>query len=139
MRFEDGAAIVRERSAGLCECCRKVGIQTHHRTPRGMGGVSGLGRAVNKPSNLLRLCLACHQDAESQREQAFELGRLVYRGDDPSQVPVWLQHVNGTGWWLLDDVGNMAWSDKEAPRVDPWPLGGPVGKKSSGPGTYSLL
>lgn len=110
MRFEDGAVIVRGRSHGLCELCgRRPGLQTHHRQPRGMGGVSGVGLAVNLPSALLRLCLECHAAIESERDAARDLGLLVPRPDVPGEAPVWLRPIYGPGWYLLDDEGSYGW------------------------------
>lgn len=144
--FEAGAAIVRERSAGLCEAgrpgCRRVGSQTHHRLPRGMGGVSRSGMFVNTPANLVRICLPCHNWAESHREDAVELGLLVRRGDDPASVPVWLRSVHGLGWYLLTTEGDLQWQDiPSPPETDPFAFArdGAVGKKSSGAGNYPLL
>lgn len=116
MRFEQGAEIVRGRSWGMCEMCGTArGSQTHHRQPRGMGGVSGVGMAVNTPAGLVRVCSPCHDRTESQRESARELGHLVPRPYAPAEVPIWLHHVNGRGWWLLGEDGNMTWLDRAEP------------------------
>lgn len=119
MKFEEGAAIVRQRSLGLCEFCQHAGNQTHHRLPRGMGGVSRAGMFVNKPSNLIRLCTLCHNIAEHEREWAFTVGLLVRRGDDPAERPVWLRSVQGTGWYYLLDDGCLRWVDLPAPCTEP--------------------
>lgn len=117
MRFEAGAEIVRQRSAGLCEAkrpgCSGRGQETHHRQPRGMGGVHGVGAAVNRPSCLVRVCRACHHWAEMNRTEAEDLGLLVRRPTDPATVPVWLHTANGSGLFLLTDDGNYVWQDDE--------------------------
>lgn len=63
--------------------------------------------AINLPSNLLFLCgsgtQGCHGWVESNRTQAYEDGLLVYRGDDPSEIPVVLRY----GEVFLDDVGGV--------------------------------
>lgn len=116
MNFEEGAQIVRERSWGLCEVHGShVGIQTHHRLPRGMGGVSRQGLFVNRPSNLLRVCLDGHREIEHERDWAFTMGYLVRRGDDPAEVPVFLRSVQGTGWYNLLPDGNLSWVDLPLP------------------------
>ena len=110
--------IVRSRSHGLCEVCRRTGIHTHHRQARGMGGVHRDGaQMVNRPSALVRLCLHCHQDVESSREWAATLGLLVSRPTDPATVPVYLDTVNGRGWFLLLDDGCFQWVDLPAPTL----------------------
>lgn len=106
MRFEDGAAIVRARSMNLCEVCGARGLQTHHRQARGMGGVSGVGKAVNKPSALIRVCLFCHNWIEHNRTAAEGLGLLVSRPTDPGATPAWLRTVFGTAWTLCTDEGD---------------------------------
>lgn len=129
MQFSDGAAVVRERSGGLCEVCRGAngrGTQTHHRQPRGMGGAHGVGRAVNRPSALVRLCTHCHGWVESHRTAAEALGLLVRRPAEPGAQPVWLDTVYGRGWWLLDDEGCYGWvhdlADPDGPLPYPRPL-----------------
>lgn len=115
MEFEAGAIIVRARSMGLCEFCQQQGNQTHHRLPRGMGGVSRAGLFVNLPSNLIRLCTLCHTTAEHEREWAFTVGLLVRRGDDPAEVPVYLRSVQGSGWYHLLPDGCLSWVDLPTP------------------------
>lgn len=113
--FEAGAAIARDRAWQRCELrlagCDGRDNQTHHRQPRGMGGVSGDGMAVNRPSCLLRTCLSCHNFAESRREWARRRGLLVPRPTDPARVPVRLSTVNGAGWYTLTDDGCYLWRD----------------------------
>lgn len=116
-----GAAqqIVRDRSLGLCEVCRRQGIQTHHRQNRGSGGVSRAGAAlVNRPSALIRLCLDCHDWIGHNPTQAEILGWLVRRPDDPGEQPVWLHCLYGAGWWLLTDEGDYVWFHGETPAVN---------------------
>lgn len=115
MEFEAGAAVVRERAHGACEVCRAPGTQTHHRQPRGMGGVHGAGKRVNEPDNLLRLCTLCHRTIESEREWAYSMGYLVSRPQDPGTVPVFIRSVNGTGWFLLHKDGCIQWVDLPEP------------------------
>jgi hypothetical protein len=119
MRFEQGAAIARERAQGSCEACgRARGVQTHHRQARGMGGVSGIGLAVNRPSCLIRVCLDCHSWIERQeRSVARDLGLLVPRPLVPAEVRVWLCTTQGEAWWLLDDAGSYTWVDDSPPAV----------------------
>jgi hypothetical protein len=120
VRFEEGAAVVAGRSHGLCEVCGfRPGIQTHHRQPRGRGGVSGVGMAVNQPSCLLRICLACHDWIETQeRGVAYDLGLLVRRPTEPRTVRVWLSPIYGPGWYLLDDEGDyQLLEDDDEPEV----------------------
>lgn len=112
--FEAGAAVARARAHGRCEVC---GVdrdnQTHHRQPRGMGGVHGAGTAVNRPACLLRVCTTCHARIESYREWARRRGLLVPRPTDPATVPVRLRTVQGVGWWLLVEDGHCyQWVDR---------------------------
>lgn len=113
--FEAAAAIVRDRSGNVCEVCRGAhgsAVNTHHRQPRGMGGVAGEGLAVNSPACLIRLCAWCHNFIESRREWARRMGYLVPRPGDPGAVPVKLRTVNGAGWFLLVEDGHCyRWLD----------------------------
>lgn len=112
MQFEQGAAIVRERSGGLCECCGQRGNQTHHRRARGMGGRRGAGLVVNMPSNLVRVCSGCHDWIEASPDEADALG-LLHPQD--SSDPVWLKTVYGLAWYRLDDEGCYQFVDLEPP------------------------
>jgi hypothetical protein len=104
------AAALRERAGGLCEYCRSApDVHSHHRRPRGMGG--DRSPVTNSAANGLRLCLGCHEWAESHRAEAFDLGLLVARGNDPSLVPVWLTTPYGRDWWLLSPDGVYLQSD----------------------------
>ena len=118
--FEAGAAVARARAQERCEVCgTERDSQTHHRQPRGAGGVSRAGLAVNHPAALLRVCSGCHDRIERHREWARRLGLLVPgvgRGTaghvDPADVPVRLRTVNGAGWFLLVEDGEVyAWVD----------------------------
>jgi hypothetical protein len=117
----DAAAVVAERSRGMCEVCgQRPGVATHHRQPRQRGGVSGAGEHVNRVACLLRVCAVCHDWLETQeRGVAYELGLLVRRPTDPATVPVWLATVNGEGWWLLHGDGSYEWQDGPEPVVLP--------------------
>lgn len=120
MRFADGAEVVRGRSHRLCEArvagdCSGRGEQTHHRQPRGMGGVSGVGLAVNRPAALVRVCLPCHAWIESERTAAEDLGLLVRRPADPGDAAVHLHPIYGPGWYRLTDGGDYEFA--EAPSV----------------------
>lgn len=99
---------MRKRAWGACEVCgKRRDVMTHHRQPRQMGGVSGVGMAVNRPSALLRVCQLCNDQLEVQeRALAYELGLIVRRPTVPAEVPVWLNTINGPGWWLLNDEGD---------------------------------
>jgi len=83
-----------------------------------MGGVSGVGLAVNAPSALLRVCLDCHGWLETQeRGAARDAGLLVPRPLVPAETPVYLTPIYGPGWYTLDDEGSYAWWHGETPAV----------------------
>lgn len=44
-----------------CEVCGMEATQTHHISPRGMGG----SKLKDTPDNLLFLCYSCHRGCES--------------------------------------------------------------------------
>jgi 5-methylcytosine-specific restriction protein A len=97
---------VRARSGGVCEKCgKRPAVHVHHRTGRQMGGSREAW--VNRPANLLHLCLQCHDEVTDTRgRRAFidTCGWLVRRGRTlPSDVPVLLHH----GLVLLDDAGSF--------------------------------
>lgn len=80
-----------------------------------MGGRSGAGLVVNRPSNLLRACGPCHSWIEHHPAEADALGLL--HPADPAD-PVWLRTVYGAGWWRLDDDGMYLFADPPgAPSV----------------------
>lgn len=98
---------VRLRSGGRCERCGARDsrfVSLHHRKPRGMGG--SRDPAIHSPANIVFVCgsgtSGCHGWIESHRAEARDLGLLVYRNDDPVQIPVQLCY--GTVR-LLDDGG----------------------------------
>lgn len=99
---------VRGRAQGRCEVCGTSDAlrwSFHHRIPRGMGG--SRDPRLNLPSNIILLCGSgtegCHGWVESNRTEAYTDGLLVYRIDDPAEVPVLLRY----GLVLLDDVGGV--------------------------------
>ena len=110
VRFEAGAEIARGRAHGRCEVgragCLGRDSQTHHRRARGMGGRRRAGLSVNRPSNLVRACTACHGWIEANPTEADRLG-LLHPGD--SADPVWLRTLYGEGWWQLTDEGDYGW------------------------------
>lgn len=70
-----------------------------------MGGTKD--PASNSPANILLLCgsgtTGCHGWVESHREEAYESGFLVRRGNDPGSLPVTTIHGhvllgNDGGW-----------------------------------------
>lgn len=88
------------------ERCAKCGIsnnlQVHHRRPRGKGGT--LLRWVNQPANLITLCLTCHADVESHREQAKDMGYIIPQGiAQAREVKLWTWR----GWVLLGNNGEL--------------------------------
>ncbi len=108
--------VVDKRAKGRCERCGGVGYgQVHHRQPRKMGGTSRPG--TNLPSNLLRLCRACHEGVEKWRARSIWLGWLVPEPTYPGSVAVKLWD----GWFYLDDGGGRV----TAPAPATWlgPLG----------------
>lgn len=127
MNLAAAQEIVRGRSLGLCELCRRQGIHAHHRQNRGAGGVHRAGAAaVNRPSVLVRLCLSCHDWIGHNPTEAGILGLLVQRPADAGAHPVWLSILYGAGWWLLDDAGNYAWWHGDTPSVRFAHPGGPL-------------
>ena len=87
-------ASVITRSSGRCERCAEslggvFGYSVHHRTPRGMGG--SVKKEINESANLIVLCgsgtTGCHGWVESNRTEARKQGYLLYRIDEPDQVP----------------------------------------------------
>ena len=120
-----GRTIVAERACGRCELCGATSPLTFaHRRSRGQGGLWA-------PSNGLRLCgsgtTGCHGWTEHEPVLADAGGwRIVGHDTDPALVPVWLNTVNGFGWWLLADEGGYtrAWPEDyglpEVPVLPPW-------------------
>lgn len=109
------------RAAGRCELCRGTDSLTFaHRRSRGQGGGWS-------PANGLRLCgsgtTGCHGWTEHNPDAAAAGGwRLVHDDRDPAVVPVWLNGLNGPGWWLLDDLGLLTWQWHEDLGVPKIPL-----------------
>lgn len=105
--------LVRVRANLRCEACiRYLGEddgQQHHRRPRQIGGSKRPD--TNVASNLLLLCLSCHQWTESQRAQAYDIGLLVRQSANPAEVPVLLLRP---GWVYLDDLGNYLPAERGA-------------------------
>ena len=76
-----------ERAGKRCERCRVPGAQIHHRKPRQMGGTSD--PAINALTNLVFVCVTCHDEIERNRQMAYESGWLVRRWQDPAEVTAW--------------------------------------------------
>lgn len=114
--------LVAERDGWSCVRCAQpvggepgTGYSLQHRIPRGMGG--SRDARLNMPANLILLCgsatTGCHGAVESDRAAAREAGYLVWRSQDPTQVPVtvatWPADHHGpavTARYLLDDFGS---------------------------------
>lgn len=92
---------VKARSNGHCERCWQTAVQIHHRKPRKLGGTRRT--EINNLSNLVALCLDCHQWVESYRATARATGWLVPEWADPASVP--LIDLGGTTRQLDDDGG----------------------------------
>lgn len=110
--------LVRGRAGERCERCAWMlhgAGQIHHRVPRGMGGSKAAW--INRPPNLVLLCLQCHAWAESYRESAMDAGWLVLRRRDPAETPV---HSVLHGVVLLTDDGLIIpVSQPDSPSVTP--------------------
>lgn len=80
--FEQSKPVVRERSGGTCEVCkRRPHVHTHHRKLRRYGD--------HRPVNLLGLCNWCHDAAHlGDRKRAERMGWIVPQEVDPEGVPV---------------------------------------------------
>lgn len=90
------------RAGGACERCGMAApaYQHHHRRPRGMGGSTA--DDTNRASNALCVCVSCHTDIESNREDALKYGWIVRQGANPAAVKVlrrgtWVQ-LSDDGW-----------------------------------------
>lgn len=103
----DSAAIVRERSGGVCEIqldgCWGRASEKSHRIARGMGGRHGVAKKLSdRPSDLLDSCLFCHLVITRYpwRVDAKGNGWVLVDGQEPTQEP-----VNRRGEWgyLTDD------------------------------------
>lgn len=85
-----------------CERCGgQLGVEAHHRRPRGAGGTSR--ESTNTASNGLWLCRQCHDRTESHRTEAYEYGWLVRQTEEPADIPVLYR---GT-LVLLNDLGGI--------------------------------
>jgi hypothetical protein len=92
------AQLVVARDLWSCVCCgrnvlgleRGVDWSIHHRIPRGMGG--SRDPRLNLPANLLTTCgngtQGCHGEIERLRAKSRARGLLVWRSQDPAEVPV---------------------------------------------------
>lgn len=95
-------AEVRRRDGHACYGCASVGSSNdvHHRKPRGAGGTSDPAREYGM-ENLITLCRTCHDHAETNRNEARDLGRIVHSAADPASIPV--VDRRGTAWTLTAD------------------------------------
>lgn len=93
--------VIAARAKGICERCdfTNVGLQIHHRRPRGMGGSKD--PETNTAPNGVLVCPRCHSLIESFRDKALWWGWLVRQGHSPSEVPIFYKGV----WSLLADDG----------------------------------
>lgn len=69
---------------------------------------------VNTPAALLYVCgqgntSGCHGELESHRDEARDLGQLLYDYQDPAAVPVVAVHLGVT--FLLDQQGGKHYLD----------------------------
>lgn len=105
--------LVLDRAGLRCERCAwllHAGGQTHHRVPRQMGGTRA--EWINRPPNLVRLCVGCHQWVESYRASAMDDGWLVLRRHDPAEIPI--RSLLHGGLVLLADDGSVTRVDHDA-------------------------
>lgn len=81
----DVRAELMERQDGRCPHCDRpmlaLAAHVHHRKKRSQGG-------DNHIDNLLLLPGTCHQDVHANVERSYELGHMVRRGDNPSDVRI---------------------------------------------------
>jgi hypothetical protein len=103
-------ATVAERSEGQCEIrldgCAGAATDMAHRVARGMGG-RPLGDDW-RASNVVHSCRVCHSWCHANPAEAYDLGLMLKRHQDPTREP--LAYFN-VGWVLLDDLGGL------------WPVG----------------
>lgn len=111
----DTRQVVHARARLRCERDGKDlaagGGHVHHRRPRQRGGSRAAD--VHDPSNLLLLCVECHDWVESNRTIAYEQGLLVHTGMAHSTVPVLVR-----GNWVLLHPTDPIY----LPHHDPWGL-----------------
>lgn len=92
--------LVRERD-GCCVLCAGLGVDAHHRLPRGGGGAPW-DPSLFALSRLVWLCRGCHCWVESRRTLAYGFGLLVRRGVTPCSAVPLFRHGR---WVLLTDDG----------------------------------
>ncbi|MDM2451152.1 HNH endonuclease signature motif containing protein [Mycobacteroides abscessus] len=102
-----------ERAMHCCEVCGKHGAtNAHHRVNASQGGRGTL-------ANLLLVCgsgtMGCHGRITVHPNWAKAHGYSVRPGDEPSCVPVlrWSRYLGAHEPVLLDDEGNVEWTDQE--------------------------
>lgn len=95
--------IVRARSGGSCELCGHPAVQQHHRRNRSQGGEWA-------PSNILHLCVRCHELIGRNIKTALVLGHTIQGTKAvPALESVWLYTATDVRERLevwLDDQGN---------------------------------
>lgn len=102
-------ALICERAGGRCERCQVAPVEAiHHRRPRGSGGSRRESTAL--ASNGVAICNACHNWAESHREEATRKGWLVRQSWEPRDVAVFV----GGRWVMLSDDGGYVELPPEA-------------------------
>lgn len=97
-------SLVLDRAEHSCEHCGTRitgGWAPHHRRPKAMGGT----RRLDTPSNLVALCLACHNAVHANPQDSYRSGFLLRQTDDPRTVPV---NLWGETWVYLTDAGHYA-------------------------------
>lgn len=94
--------IIITRADFWCERCGgQLGVEAHHRRPRGAGGTNR--ESTNTASNGLWLCRGCHDRIEAHRAEAREFGWLVRQTEEPREVPV----LYRGSLVILDDLGGL--------------------------------
>lgn len=108
--------LIATRCQSVCERCGvSASVQLHHRRPRGMGGSTAPD--TNTASNALALCVACHNDIESQRDEALRMGWLVRQHVKPLDIPVLRR---GEWVWLEDNGQTVSVPQIKAAEEPPW-------------------
>lgn len=112
----DSAAIVRERSGGICEIqldgCTGRACEMSHRIARGMGGCHGVAKRISdRPADLMHSCSSCHRLITERAWEvgAEEKGLILRHGCDAAREPVLYRGELS----YLDDAGGV-WSFEEA-------------------------
>ena len=87
-----------QRERGMCAVCGGGLHQVHHRQGRG-------GKIPHRLSNVIGLCMACHNSAHANPSAAYAQGRMVPRHGirTPEETPVLTRH----GWVLFDNDGGI--------------------------------